>query len=339
MESPREISAIITGSGHFLPEKVVSSAEVEARVRSCGYDIPPGIIQRLTGVAYRRHCPDGVSSDLAAEAARMALKDAGLSPADVDLLIFASATHDVAEPATASIVQAKTGCQSAHTMDIKNACNSFLNALDVATVYIQLGRARRVLIACGEVLSPVINWQIRDQADFLRKIAALTLGDGGGACILEASSNHDRGVFPGKFFSDGRHWQLSTVLSGGTLMKQDASRFYFESESGRLNSLALEHIPNLINQVLAEQSWVFSDVCMVVPHQVSVQVIQEICRMMDYPMERCIVTVDWLGNIAAASIPAALSLARSEGRITPGDKLLLVGGAAGFSAGVVPVVL
>jgi 3-oxoacyl-[acyl-carrier-protein] synthase-3 len=338
MESPRDFSAIITGCGHFLPEQVVSSIEVEERVRACGFDIPHGIIQRLTGVAYRRYCPEGVSSDLAAEAARLALQDAGLSPLDIDLLIFASATHDVAEPATAGILQAKTGCLMAHAMDIKNACNSFLNALDVASGYIQLGRARRVLIACGEVLSPVINWQIQDPTDFLRKIAALTLGDGGGACILEAASPDGRGVLPGKFFSDGRHWQLSTVLSGGTLLKRDASRFYFESESARLYSLALEHIPTLMSKVLQDLSWELSDVNMMIPHQVSISIIKEFCRILDYPLERCMVTVDRLGNIAAASIPVAISLARLEGRICTGDRLLLVGGAAGFSAGVVPVV-
>jgi acyl-CoA:acyl-CoA alkyltransferase len=339
MESPREISALITGSGHYLPEEVISSAEVEARLRAGGYDLPSGLLQRLTGVGLRRYCPDGVSSDLAAEAARLALADAHLSPAEIDLLIFASATHDVAEPATASILQAKTGCLGAHTLDIKNACNSFLNALDVAAAYIQLGRARRVLIASGEVLSPVINWHIRDKADFLRKVAALTLGDGGGACILEACPANGRGVLPGKFFSDGRHWQLSTVLSGGTLLKRDASRYYFESESERLNQLALTHIPPLIRQVTGEQAWDLSEVSLVIPHQVSVPIIQEICRRMDFPLARCMVTVDWLGNLAAASIPVALSLARARRRILPGDKLLLVGGAAGFSAGVVPVVL
>jgi 3-oxoacyl-[acyl-carrier-protein] synthase-3 len=223
-------------------------------------------------------------------------------------------------------------------LDIKNACNSFLNALDVATAYIQLGRARRILIACGEVLSPVINWQIRDQADFLRKVAALTLGDGAGACILEAVPFNGRGVLPGRFFSDGRHWRLSTVLSGGTLLKRDASHFFFESESAQLNLLAVEQIPPLILQVLSEISWELAEVDLIIPHQVSTPIILEFCRVLDYPIERCVVTVDRLGNIAAASIPVALSLARSEGRLRPGDRLLLVGGAAGFSAGVVPVV-
>jgi 3-oxoacyl-(acyl-carrier-protein) synthase III len=332
-------SAVITGLGHYLPEYAVSSAEVERRIVSNGWPVPDGRLERLTGVASRRYAdPSLASSDLAAEAARLALADAGLQPDEIDILIFAAATHDVAEPATSNLVQMKTGCRRAHTFDVKNACNSFLNALDLATSLIQTGRGRRILVASGEMLSPVINWEVHDSQDFQLKFAGLTLGDGAGACVLEARDDPNRGLLPGRFFSAGEHWQLSTVLSGGSLLKQDTSHLYFECRSNELLALAAQHLPPLILRTLQEVGWTALDVQLVVPHQVSTVIVRTLCELFDYPLERCMVTLDRYGNLAAASIPVALSLARQAGLLTRGDKVLLIGSAAGFSAGVIPLV-
>ena len=332
------LSAVISGLGHALPEHVVSSEEVERRIVSNGWQVPSGKLERLTGVASRRYAdPALASSDLAAEAALRALADAGLQPDAVDVLIFAAATHDIADPATANLVQMKTGCARAHVFDVKNACNSFLNALDIAVSLVQTARAKRILIACGEMLSPVINWEINDDQDYQLKFAGLTLGDGGGACVLEASYDGGRGVLPGCFFSAGEHWQLSTVLSGGSLLKQDTSRLYFECHSNELLALAAQHLPALILGTLQEVGWTLHDLALVVPHQVSKAIVRTLCNVLDYPQERCMVTLDRYGNLASASIPVALSVARQGGLLSPGDKVLLVGSAAGFSAGVIPV--
>lgn len=334
------LSAIISGLGHALPEQAVSSEEVEQRlVATNGWQAPTGRLERLTGVASRRYAdPALASSDLAAQAGLNALADAGLPPEAIDLLIFAAATHDINEPATANLVQVKTGCRRAHVLDVKNACNSFLNALDIAASLVQTGRARRVLIASGEMLSPVISWEIHDAQDYQLKFAGLTLGDGGGACVLEASWDAARGVLPGRFFSAGEHWQLSTVLSGGSLMKQDTSRLYFECRSNELLALAAQHLPGMILGTLQQLGWTPQDVALVVPHQVSTTIVRTLCEMFDYPLERCMVTLDRYGNLAAASIPVALSLAQQAGRLSRGDKVLLIGSAAGFSAGVIPLV-
>jgi 3-oxoacyl-[acyl-carrier-protein] synthase-3 len=244
----------------------------------------------------------------------------------------------MAEPATANPVQEKTGCWEAQLFDVKNACNSFINALEIAHSYIETGRANRALVAAGEVLSAVINWEVDDAEDLRFKFAGLTLGDGGGACVLEAGPAGPRGLMPGKYLSDGRHWRLSTVLSGGTLMRRDLSKWYFECHTEEVQALALERLPPLINQVLEEVEWTPAELKLVVPHQVSLPVIRKLCGLFDYPLERCMVTVDRLGNQAAASIPVALSIAVEEGRLEPGDKVLLIGAAAGFSAGVVPLI-
>lgn len=346
MYSPRQHLALITGLAHAIPEQSITSHEIEARVAAASQPmrIPRGLIERLSGVANRSHmADDGCSSDLAVAAAQTALARAGVAAHEIDLLIFAAASHDVAEPATANIVQAKLGCTAAHVFDIKNACNSFLNALDVAHAFIQTRRARRILLTTGEMLSPTINFWVQDIDDLHLKFAGLTLGDGGAACVVEAASSEaalpERGILPGRFYSDGSQWQLSTILSGGTLLKHDSSRFYFECESTRLQALAQEWVPRVIEQTLAALEWDFRrDVRLVVSHQVSLRLIRSICKATGYPLERCMVTLDQVGNTAAASIPIALSMAAEQGRIQPGDKVLLVGGAAGFSAGVVPLI-
>ena len=314
--------------------------EAEVDRRSTGWRIPKGLIQMAAGVVERRYAPDGTSSsDLAVEAGRKALAAAGLQPGAVDHVIFASASHDVAEPATANLVQAGLGCEHAAVMDVKNACNSFLNGLDVAQAFIETGRAERVLVAAGERLSPTIKWAIEDNADLAVRLAALTLGDAGAACVVEATPDAEQGLLPGVFESDGRHWELSTVLGGGSMYGADPERMFFECRSTELQRIAVERVPAVINRVLLKLDWDIDDVALVVPHQVSRAVIQRIASLLGFPVERCMVTLDRFGNTAAASIPLALDVAVEEGRARPGDKVLLVGGAAGFSAGVIPLVL
>ncbi len=337
-------AAVITGIAHHLPAQIVSSDETTRRVQHTGSGVrlPLGLIERLSGVRERRHAAaDETSSDLAVAAALQALARANLAPTAIDVLIFAAASHDVAEPATANIVQHRLGCTQAHVFDVKNACNSFLNALDLAHALIQTRRAHRILLTTGEVLSPTINYHITSHEHLHRQFAGLTLGDGGAACVVEAVHGEDapRGLLRGRFFSDGSQWQLSTVLSGGTLMRHDNSRYFFECDSAHLQTLALEHLPRLIAHTMQELEWDFArDVQLVVAHQVSLRVIRKIATATGYPLERCMLTLNKLGNTAAASIPIALSIAVEQGRVQCGDKVLLVGGAAGFSAAVVPLV-
>ncbi|NJO07942.1 MAG: ketoacyl-ACP synthase III [Chloroflexaceae bacterium] len=345
MHTFRQSMAVITGIAYYLPEQSVPSRMIEEQVQasSGGFVLPRGLIERLSGVAHRYHLAEGSSSDLAVEAGRRALQRANLEPSQIDMLIFAAASHDVAEPATANVVQEKLGCTRAHVFDVKNACNSFLNALDVAHAFIQTRRASRVLIATGEMLSPTINMQINNLDDLNLKFAGLTLGDAGAACVVEgvsaAADAAPRGVLPGRFYSDGSQWRLSTIMSGGTLLKHDTSRMYFECQPAPLQDLALEWVPRLIEQTLTELEWNLQrDVALVVAHQVSKRLTRRLCAATGYPLERCMVTLDQVGNTAAASIPIALSMAVEAGRVQRGDRILLVGGAAGFSAGVVPLI-
>ncbi|GAB6898415.1 3-oxoacyl-ACP synthase III family protein [Kineosporia succinea] len=320
---------------------MITSAEIEDTVtaRSHGFAMPSGLVERLTGVRERRHVQPGIaSSDLAAQAGLAALAKADVDPLSVDLLIYSSASHDVSEPATSAIVQHKMGARNATFADIKNACNSFLNGLDFAAASIATGRARRVLVVAGEVLSPTINWEIESSVELRTKLAALTLGDAGGAVLLEATDEENTGLLPGRFVSDGSQWELSTVMSGGNLMVRDNSRSYFECDSSALQKLAIEHIPPLIEKTVAEVGWNLDEITRIFPHQVSKGVTQALCSAIGYDQNQVTVTLDRFGNNAAASIPLALSLASEQGHLNKGDKVLLVCGAAGFTAGVMPVI-
>ena len=261
--------AVVTGVGHHLPERVVTSAEVEQLVADrSGFTLPPGIVQLLTGVRQRHWAGEHeVSSDYAAAAGRAALDRAGVHPMAIDVLITANASHDVAEPATSAIVQSKLGCRNASTMDVKNACNGFLNALDVAAALIGTGRAGRVLVTAGEVLSPAIDWDVRGMGDLRGKLAGLTLGDAGAAFVVEADATEPagpdelpghagvRGIRQGDFMTDGDHWELSTLLAGGNLVRHGDSGQYFHCRSDDLAKLAIRHLPDLFGKTRARVGW------------------------------------------------------------------------------------
>jgi 3-oxoacyl-[acyl-carrier-protein] synthase-3 len=208
----------ILGIGTYLPERVLTSSEIEAGIADVGIAMSPGFIERATGVGARRIAAERENaSDLAVAAALEALESAGLGPLDVDLLIFAAASHDVTEPATANIVQAKLAAHRAQVFDLKNACNSLVTALDVADSYVQSGRARVVLVATGEMPSRATDLRFRSRDDVLARFAHLTFGDAGGAVVLGRSPTPHRGIVATAGVTRGEAWNLATVLSFGTM--------------------------------------------------------------------------------------------------------------------------
>jgi 3-oxoacyl-(acyl-carrier-protein) synthase III len=335
-------SSYVAGSGHYVPETVVTSRDIDARLAMERNGVGR-LVESLTGVRERRHAPPGTdASDMAVPAARQALERAGRTPDDVDLLIFAACSRDLSEPATANIVQAKLGAKNAHVLDVTNACNSFLNALDVADAQIATGRARCALVCSGELCSAWVNWNVKEKADLERAFAGLTLGDGGGAWVLEPANGADgRGLLASAFFSDGRHWELCVVRSGGSISPRNhvEGDTYFMSRTVPLNELAIEHVPRIIARVLGQTGWTLDDVDLVAPHQVSTAMTTELARIHNFPLERITSTVERFGNCAAASIPIAYGEALDAGRIGPGSKVMLVGSAAGFGSAAITLVV
>lgn len=333
--------AAIASIGCALPERVVTTADVSRKIyQTTGFELTNGLVERLTGVRARRYrADDQQSSDLAAGAATQALDRAGVSRNDIDLLIFASCTQDITEPATANILQEKLGCFHAQVLDVKNACNSFLNGLDVADSHVRVGKSRRALVATGETLSMGIDWAIRSLDDLKSRLASLTLGDAGAAAVVEAVPEEEgRGVLTTRFRSYGEKWRLATVLGGGSMHRLEEEHSYFRSESGSLRAAAYELIPEVVAEALDAVGWKPSDVDVACGHQVTEELVRGIGERCGVPAERNAVTVTDCGNTAAASIPLTLARAYDQGKVKRGTKVLLVGGAAGFSVGVIPLI-
>jgi 3-oxoacyl-[acyl-carrier-protein] synthase-3 len=262
----------------------------------------------------------------------------GVAATEIDVVIFGAASQDVSEPATASIIQSKLGCTNAFVFDVKNACSSFINSLDLALCLIEAHRASRVLVTSGEVLSLSIDWQIVSPSRSPEKLAGLTLGDGGAAAIVELSDEADESrLYPSELFSDGTLWEASTVYAGGSMYGFDQVRGYFECSSGPLVRAAAEHLPRLIDLACDRLGWTLDSVAAVVPHQVSAHHI-DFLQSLGFRDGVVRQTVQHLGNVAAASIPITLSIEVAAGRIRRGDRVLLLSGAAGFNAGVTPIV-
>jgi 3-oxoacyl-(acyl-carrier-protein) synthase III len=341
--SSRKISTIVAGVGKYVPDSVIPTAYIEEWLQlKERFGLSASMIDRLTGVRERRYAADGeASSDMAVRASLEAIRRAGICAEDIDTIIFAAASQDVGEPATANIVQEKLGARNAHVFDTKNACNSFVNALDVMDAFIQTGRSRVGLVASGEVISRFINPNIDDRQSLKRFMAGLTLGDGGGAMVLTAGNGLDegRGIRGGTFLSDGSQWRLATITVGGNMEQFDPAKAFFASNGAELDKLASKYIPATIERLLKRLAWRLDDVDLVISHQYTEHTISNIATQMDFPLSKCMLTVRKYGNTASASIPIALSDAIDEGRVGPGSRVLLVGGAAGFSAGVVGVVL
>jgi 3-oxoacyl-(acyl-carrier-protein) synthase III len=327
--------AQIAGVGTYLPDWVVASSELEDELRSSGVAIPSGFIERATGIESRRHVlPGENASDLAVAASREALTSAGLSAEDVDILIFAAASHDVTEPATANIVQAKLGAHRAVVFDLKNACNSLLSALDVADGYVRLRRARVVLVATGEVPSIVTDRRVSSREELTANFSHFTMGDAGGAIVLTPSDDRERGILATAAVTRGTAWELGTVLSFGSMYPRDVSpgRALLRSRSCELEARARTDVPAVMQAVLEAAGWKPETVDVVACHQHTRKIACELSSAIGMRPERLALPLRYAGNAAAANIPLALADAARNGRLQTGARVLLCGGSAGFSA-------
>ncbi|MEO8263065.1 MAG: ketoacyl-ACP synthase III, partial [Pseudolysinimonas sp.] len=335
------VSSRVAGIGVYLPETTRSTADTERRLR---HDNPKvrlatGLIGRMTGVENVHVRPEGwQTSDLAVEAARRALAD---SPGDIDLLLFASASQDLIEPATSHIVSAKLGLD-APVMDVKNACNSVLNAMEVADALIRSGAYRRVLIASGEAPNIAVRWTLRDHDEFIRSFPGYTMSDGAAAIILEAQTLEaddagEHGILASRFHAVSRHWDIGTLPGGGSMRPHDADASYFDMNGRALQQAFLELGPEPVLELLAENGWTWEDFDLVAIHQVALPYLPPIFERLGVPDDRTVVTVVEHGNLASVSLPLQLQLARERGMVRPGSKVLLIGLAGGISLGLMVV--
>ncbi len=318
----------ITGVGAALPERVVESGWLRRRVAAAsGLPLPVGMFERATGIATRRAAgPDEYASTLAVAAARAALDRAGRQPEDIDLLLFASASRDLAEPATAHIVQDALGSR-AHAFDVSNACNSFVNGIDTARAMILGGRARRALVVTGETPSRAVRHDPADPAQLRDAFAGYTFGDAGAAVVLEPVASG--GVLHVETTTRSAHWRVGGVPGGGSRHPRGDEHTYFRGDGGALREVFEGIGAEAVDRTLARTGLGWTDFRHVLVHQVTLPYLERFVALTGVPEDRLVVTVGELGNIASATL--GVQLDRVYDGLDPGDRVLFVGLGGGVS--------
>ncbi|MEL6126430.1 MAG: beta-ketoacyl-ACP synthase III [Pseudomonadota bacterium] len=316
------IRAVPLGCGHYLPERVVENAEFEATL-----DTSDEWIRARTGIERRHFAAEGqFTSDLAIRAANAALENAGLTGADIDAIVLATATPDQTFPSTATRVQQAIGMTQGFAFDLQAVCAGFIYALGNATALIQAEQAKRVMVIGAETFSRIMDWTDRR--------TCVLFGDGAGAVILEAQTGAgtpaDRGVITTDLHSDGRFNDLLYV-DGGPSSTQSVGVLRMEGQE--VFKHAVSKLTASGETSMAKAGVTPEDISLVVPHQANLRIIRKVAQKMGLPLEKVVVTVQDHGNTSAASIPLALSVACAEGRIKRGDLLLMEAIGGGFAWG------
>lgn len=312
----------------YLPERIVSNTEIEERIHQNIKGLKPGMLQKIFGIQERHFASrEENASDLAAKAGVAIVEQIGRQ--NIDYLIFASACADLIEPATCNIVQSKLGL-TCPAMDVKNACNSFVTALMTASAMIQSGFYETILIVTGEKLSDAINLDVKNSEELVTNLASLSFGDAGAAALVTAS-NDGSGIEYQNFMTKGEHWKLCTIKGGGSMFPRDLSKTFFEGKTAALKDVFLKEASGFFSSSMKGVGWKREEVDWLVPHQVSSKTFSTISDSVGICPSKCIRVFEKVGNVAAASIPVALDHAIKENKFKRGDKVLLLGLAAGVS--------
>jgi 3-oxoacyl-[acyl-carrier-protein] synthase III len=315
----------VAGTGSALPERVVTNAELVRELAARGVETSDEWIVTRTGIRQRHIASaDTGTSDLATRAARAACAAAQVAPESVDLFIVATSTPDQVFPSTACTVQGRLGAVGAAAFDIQAACSGFVYAASIADALIRTGAHRRALVIGAEVYSRVLDWNDRG--------TCVLFGDGAGAVLLEA--DRAPGVLASRMHADGARASILSVAGrfdrgsavGDPFLRMDGQAVF---------KLAVEVLESSAREVLALAGLGTASVDWLVPHQANVRILAASAKRLDLPADRVVVTVDRHGNTSAASVPLALDLACSDGRIQRGHHVLLQGVGGGFTWGSV----
>ena len=316
------LRAVVKGVGHYLPDRIVPNAELEAKVHTSDE-----WIRSRSGIERRHFAAEGqTTSDLGARAARAAMADAGIGPDDLDAIILATSTPDLTFPSAATMVQAAIGMHRGFAYDVQAVCAGFVFALANADALIRGGMARRVLVIGAETFSRLMDWTDRT--------TCVLFGDGAGALVLEAAEGDgttaDRGILAVDLNSDGRYKDLLYV-DGGT---STGTTGVLRMQGKEVFRHAVEKLAETAHAALGKAGLTGADVDWIVPHQANIRIIEATAKRMGVPMDRVVVTVQDHGNTSAASIPLALSVGRARGQIKPGDLIVAeaIGGGLAWGA-------
>jgi 3-oxoacyl-[acyl-carrier-protein] synthase-3 len=320
---------VITGIGHYVPPRVVTNQDLEKRMETSDE-----WIRQRTGIAMRHHVDEGVgTSDLACDAARLAIADAGVDPASIDFIVAATLSPDHYFPGIGVLVQAKMGFASIGALDVRNQCSGFIYALAAADQFIRTGTYRRILLVASEVQSS--NLDFSDQG---RDMAVL-FGDGAGAVILEPNDSGDgRGVLSTHLFSDGHFasklWMEKPSSTDNPTFRTeffDQGRFFPRMDGRHVFTNACERMPEAVRAGLAHNGLTVEDVDALIPHQANDRISLMVAKALKIPVDKVIRNIDRFGNTTAASIPIALDEAVKAGRIRRGQLVALTAFGSGYT--------
>jgi 3-oxoacyl-[acyl-carrier-protein] synthase III len=317
------LKSVIIGTGSALPARRVSNAELAETV-----DTTDEWIVERTGIKFRYiAAPEETTATLGADAARNALDAAGIEPSEIGLIILATATPDQTFPASATKVQALLGINDCVAFDVAAVCSGFLYALTIADSMLRTGVAKKALVIGSETFSRILDWEDRT--------TCVLFGDGAGAVVLEAQ-NGERGILATSLHADGRHNGLLYVDGGpsttGTVGK-------VRMKGSEVFRHAVTNLASVLTETLACANLSVADIDWVVPHQANARILDATARKLGLKKEQVVVTVDQHANTSAASVPLALDQAVRDGRIKPGQIVVLEAMGGGFTWGAAVVTM
>lgn len=316
-------SSRIAGLGRYVPRRVLTNADLERMV-----DTTDEWITVRTGIKERRvAAPEEASSDLALEAAQEALEAAGVDAADLDLILVGTASPDMIFPATACLVQERLGAKRAGAVDISAACSSFVYALGLAHAQVVSGLAERVLVVGADTLSRITNWKDRS--------TCVLFGDSAGAAVV-VPSDGQRGLLSFWLGADGSGGSLLSLPAGGSRLPAsyetvERAQHYIHMNGPEVFKFASRIIPRAIEETCQRAGVSVKEVDLFIPHQANVRIIQAAAERLGQPLEKFYMNVHKYGNTSSASVPVALYEAVEEGRVRPGDLVVLVAFGGGLT--------
>ena len=307
----------ITGTGAYLPEKIVSNRDLEKL-----FDTTDEWIRTRTGIERRHIAADGETTvDLAEHAARRALAAAGVAAEDVDFIAFGTTTPDLIFPNCGVLLQKRLGCIGVPAFSVETACAGFMYALSIADKYVRCGEAKRALVIGSETLSRITDWSDRS--------TAILFADGAGAVVLEPSAT--AGILSTHLHADGRYHEM--LYCGSGVSRGFEPKLAIRMAGKEVFKIAVTKLGAVVDETLADNVLDRTAIDWLVPHQANIRIVEATASKLDLPLERVIITVQDHGNTSAASVPLALDVGVRDGRIRRGDLLLLEAFGGGFTWG------
>ncbi len=321
-----DIRSYISAIHHWVPEKVLTNADLEKMV-----DTTDEWIRTRTGISERRILEDGkASSDMGAEAVKLLLEQRGISADEIDVIIVATVTPDMFFPSTGNLIQHKVGAKNAWSFDISAACSGFIYALSIGAELIKSGRNSKIVVVGTDKMSAITNYTDRN--------SCVLFGDAAGAVLLEPAPDDELGIIDFILHSDGSGAEYLHMKAGGSKypasVETVANDWHYIYQDGKtVFKLAVQKMADIAEEILTRNNYSGKDVKLMVPHQANLRIIDAAARRLGLDKKKVLVNIDRYGNTTAATIPLALSEAYQMGKVEKGDLLVFSTFGAGFTWG------